>query len=376
MKNCLSIIDNKNPAILLAPNAFKGSLKAEEFCRIVTEELTSTDIPVISCPMCDGGDGTAAILAFYLKAHPQTYDTVDALGRPHRITYYTNQDTAIVDLAEICGLKDLHPNEYDVMNCRTNGLGQTLLHIRRNGFRKIILGLGGSASIDAGIGALCEMGMKIVKSSNNFKNNLIEISNLDYIDLKDNFNDTEWYILCDVNNPLCGTLGAAPVFGPQKGASPSQITLLDNCLLQYSHLLTNVTSVQTASLEKAGAAGGVAASFHALLGARLISGTDYCMQISGFFRHLSHASCVITGEGRLDEQSFHGKIPGSIARLCQHYNTPLFVIAGSIQPPLPMHLHTYSLVNYANNISEAIHNPQPYLRLAVRDLQRDLLKLI
>lgn len=216
--------------VILAPNAFKGSLTATDFCRIVAEELQSAGYCPVCLPMCDGGDGTAGILACYRHALPQTCLTVDALGREHRATFYTDGNTALVDLAACCGLKHLKPAEYDVMNANTAGLGKVLLEIVHQGITKIILGVGGSASIDGGTGALEEMGMNIRKAPTPYRNHLIEIKEIDTTNLKKNFKDTEILLLCDVTNPLCGKNGAAAVFGPQKGAIPSQTGLLENHL--------------------------------------------------------------------------------------------------------------------------------------------------
>lgn len=376
MRNCSSIVNTGKKCILLAPNAFKGTLEAQEFCRILSEELSSPNLSVISLPMCDGGDGTASIVASYIGAAPRTVYSVDALDRPHSVTCYTTADTAVIDLAGTCGLKDLLPSEYDVLNANTSGLGKALLCLVRDGIRHVILGVGGSASIDGGCGALEEMGLKIVKHSHEYRNHILEIEGFDTGELKENFKDVEWTILCDVNNRLCGPEGAARVFGPQKGATPLQVSLLDERLQHYARLLLSNTGVDVLSLTHGGAAGGIAASFHALLGARLLSGADYCLGLSGFRELLPQVQLVITGEGRLDSQSLSGKLPGVIAALCRQQGIPVLAVAGSADNQFPEFDRIYTLLDYAENLPAAIRQPGYYLRLMAKDLKRNIINLI
>lgn len=376
MRNCLSTADPGKKSVLLAPNAFKGTLEAQEFCRILSEELSSPNLSVIPLPMCDGGDGTASIVASYLGATPRSVLTVDALGRPHSVTCYTAADTAVIDLAEVCGLKYLHPSEYDVMNADTSGLGKALLCLVREGIRHVILGVGGSASIDGGCGALEEMGLKIVKHSHKYRNHILEIEGIETAELKENFKDVEWTVLCDVNNRLCGPEGAARVFGPQKGATPLQVSLLDGCLQHYARLLLSNTGVDVLPLTHGGAAGGIAASFHALLGAHLLSGAEYCLGLSGFRDLLPQVQLVITGEGRLDSQSLSGKLPGVIATLCRQQGTPVIAVVGSADKPYAAFKRIYTLLDYAENLPAAIRQPGYYLRLIAKDLKKNALNLI
>lgn len=375
MKNCLSFDSQFFKQILIAPNAFKGTMEAEEFCRILANELHFPPLFPINLPMCDGGDGSAAIIASYLNAAPVTVRSLDALGRPKTVSYYTKQDTAIVDLASICGIKDLHPQEYDVLNASTAGLGKVLLHIARQGIRRIILGVGGSASIDGGCGALAEMGLKIVKQCNQYRNHLIEIKDLEIDKLKNNFKNIEFIILCDVTTVLCGNQGAAYTFGPQKGATSLQVSMLDHCLQRYAALLLSITGVNVTSLRYGGAAGGIAAAFHTLLDARLISGADYCLQLSGFNELLPQSKLVITGEGKLDRQSMQGKLPGRISTLCHNYHIPVIAVVGSSKNPYGFD-RIYTLLDYAENLPAAMRHPGYYLRLLANDLKRDILKLI
>lgn len=373
MKNYSS--SGNRPTILLAPNAFKGSLDATEFCRIMSDELTGDDLHTLCLPMCDGGDGTARIIASYLDALPQTIQTVDALGRPHQATYYSTADSAIIDLAAVCGLKDLKPCEYNVLQANTAGLGKVLLHAASQGKRRILLGVGGSASIDGGLGALVEMGLQIVKPIDHFRNHLLEIVDFNADKLKENFKGLEWIILADVDNRLLGPEGAAAIFGPQKGASPLQVAMLDEALGRFAALLLSKTSCDILPLKHGGAAGGIAAAFHALLGARLLSGADVCIGLSRFKEYLPTVQWVVTGEGKIDAQSMHGKIPGVIAALCHRYKVPVMGVAGCAEPPLPDFDRIYTLLDYAVNLPDALRQPGYYLRKVAKDLKRNILNL-
>lgn len=361
--------------IILAPNAFKGTLDPSEVCCILEQELVGDDIQVVSCPMGDGGDGTAKIIASYLQADPVVTSSFDALGRLHEITYYKTHSTAVIGLSDICGIKFLSSSEYDVMNANTAGVGFVLNQILQQGIKQVVLCIGGSASIDGGCGALVEMGMKIVKRSDKYSNHIIDCESIDTTILKEKFEGISFTVLCDVNNPLTGHTGAASVFGAQKGASPLQISILDSCLDRYARLIQTVSDKDVTNVKYGGAAGGIAASFHALLGARLVSGAEYCIRAANLDHLLSQADLIITGEGRIDNQSFCGKIPGVIAAHARHYHVGVLGVAGSATETIGIFDRIYSLTDLTNgDVDEAIRHTSHYLRLLGRIIKADILK--
>ncbi len=362
--------------IIITPNAFKGSLSAFDICRILESEWSDPHIRIISLPMGDGGDGTGAIIASYLQATEVKIETCDALGRESYSSYYKTGNTAIIELAAICGLGRLSPDEYDVMNTHTAGLGIAILKAIESGAQKIILCIGGSASIDGGLGALSQMGLTIKKSQQIYKNDIIGIESIDTDLLNEKFTKIEFTVLCDVENPLCGELGAATVFGPQKGASPFQVALLDSMLKRYAGLLTTITHDNIAELKYGGAAGGISASFYALLGAQLVSGADYCLQISAFMQHLVQAHLVITGEGKIDRQSLYGKIPGVIAQRCREEQIPVIAIAGVTEDSTAIFDYTFAMTDYAGNIESSLRDPERYLRLIGKDIKEKILNAL
>lgn len=359
--------------LLLAPNSFKGSLNALEVCSLINRELGDT-YSLVSLPAGDGGDGTGEIIASYFQhAERIAVKTTDALNRPSESFYYRSEDTAIIELASICGLKTLDPCEYNVLEANTQGLGIAINHAIENGAETIILCVGGSASVDGGLGALTEMGLDISVASSERSNYLIDLKNISPLHLKEKFKKIEFIVLCDVDTPLCGPDGAARIFAPQKGASPSQVELLDIRLKYYASLLSEHTGLQNLFSQKhGGAAGGIAIAFFALLGARLLSGSEYYLKISHFRHRLSACQAVITGEGRLDSQSLYGKIPGVIAREGKMQHKKVIAVAGDAESNIPFFDRIFQLRHYAPSLTASIENPSLYFPALCRDLKRYL----
>lgn len=356
--------------ILIAPNAFKGSLEATDICRILQEELSGDGYRIFSFPLGDGGDGTASLLAHYLKAQPIITQAEDALGRMHETVYYTIADIAIIELAAICGLKLLKPEEYDVLNANTTGLGRVICEAVEYGCKQIMICAGGSASIDGGTGALAAMGMKIVKHSNEYKNHIIEIEDVVIDELKEKFNNISFTVLCDVENPLIGSLGAAKIFAPQKGASDLQVSLLESQLNLYAQILTKMTGKDVAAVKHGGAAGGIAAAFAATLDARLTLGAEYCINLSGFRKQLNTSDLVITGEGKIDSQSLFGKIPGVIAAECRKQQIEVIAVAGMTEDNINIFSHIFVLSDYAGSPAASLLHPERNLRKAAQEIKR------
>lgn len=359
--------------LLLAPNSFKGSLSALEVCSLMSRELADS-YPLISLPAGDGGDGTGEIIASYFQHTERiTLKTTDALNRPSESFYYRSEGTAIIELARICGLKTLRPCEYNVLDANTRGLGIAINHAVENGAGTIILCVGGSASVDGGLGALSEMGLDLSVGSSKCSNYLVDLKNIHPGHLKEKFKKTEFIVLCDVDNPLCGPDGAARIFAPQKGASPSQVEMLETQLKYYASLLSENTGLPNLFSQKhGGAAGGIAIAFFALLDARLLSGSEYYLNISHFRHRLSGCQAVITGEGRLDSQSLYGKIPGVIAREGKMRHKKVIAVAGCAEDNLPFFDRIFQLQHYAPSLAASIENPSLYFPALCRDLKRYL----
>ena len=353
--------------ILIAPNAFKGSINAFDFCKVVAAKFEECGLSTVSLPLGDGGDGTAEIIAWYLDAIPVKTLTKDALGREHTASYFMHENTAIIELAAACGLKYLKREEYDILNATTTGFGILINHAIAHGAKELILCVGGSASVDGGTGALLEMGLTIVNEESKNNNHITDIKDIDIEYLQQKFKDIRITILCDVDNPLCGPEGAASVFGPQKGASPEQVIMLDKQLRYFADLLHAKTGKEVCNLKHGGAAGGITAAMYALLNARLVSGSSYCLSLARFREHLSGAAVVITGEGKIDLQSLYGKIPGTVASLCRERNIPVYAIVGLAEKQaIPYFDKVFTLVTYARSVHDSITNASHYLKLAAQ----------
>ncbi|PXZ45329.1 MULTISPECIES: glycerate kinase [Sanguibacteroides] len=357
------------PKILLAPNAFKGSLSAFEACHILSTSLKRNGIETISLPMGDGGDGTAAVLAYYYKARPIETVTCDALGRTRKAIYYVDGDTAIIELAESCGIKHLKREEYDILNTNTAGFGIMIRNAIECGFKKLILCIGGSASVDGGMGALREIGLSIEKKSDTYRNDIIDMKDIHTDYIQNRFKDIECTVLCDVDNPITGEQGAAFMFGPQKGASSEQVILLNEKLHNLTCLLESKTRKSLHTLKHGGAAGGIALSFCSLLNAKLVSGSTFCIELARLRDYLSSVQAVITGEGKIDVQSLHGKIPGSISDLCRENHKTVYAIAGMTDHRLLSSFdQVFTLLSHASSVEDSIINAKEYLKIIAQEI--------
>ena len=253
--------------------------------------------------------------------------------------------------------------EYDILNTNTAGFGVLINHALSQGATHLILCVGGSASVDGGTGALQEMGLTIVNNSSN-RNYITDIKEINTKLLQQRFNGIHITILCDVDNPICGPEGAAAVFAPQKGASPEQVVMLDNQLCLWSTLLKQHTGRDVTRLKHGGAAGGITAAMHALLNAQLVSGSEYCLTLSHFHDNLLQAGIVITGEGKIDIQSFYGKIPGTVATLCLQQNVPVYAVVGLAEKQVLIRFDkVFTMSQHARSIQDSIKNAPYYLKI-------------
>jgi glycerate kinase len=304
--------------VLIAPDKFKGSLSATEVADNLAHGLAETGADVATLPLADGGDGSvAAALAAGLQ--PSTFIVADALGQPHTTTIAVGETTAVVEIASSCGLSTLPPGTLAPMSASSFGFGEAIRHAAGLGVRRIMLALGGSASTDAGIGMLSALGY----SFHDDRGELVapsggSLRRIRHVQARDALNlcGIDFIVACDVTNPLQGPRGAAAVFGPQKGATNAEIDELEHGLetlvaaFERSDYPASRTWATTAG---AGAAGGCA--FAALaLGARMVSGADFFLDLLDFDRALATVDLVVTGEGRLDRQTLDGKLPVVVAR--------------------------------------------------------------
>ena len=235
--------------------------------------------------------------------------------------------TAIIELAAASVLRILKADEYDPLITTTQGTGELIVEALNKDATKIILCIGGSATVDGGTGILNALGIKFFDAEGNELNDLpaslSSLAEIDITGLDKRIANTEIVILCDVENPLLGSNGAAAVFGPQKGASGEGVELLEKGLTKLRDVVLNKTGKDMAVIKHGGAAGGVAATLHALINARLVNGIDHFLEFTGFVKELRKADMVITGEGSIDEQTLQGKGPFGVAKRAKEFSLPL-----------------------------------------------------
>lgn len=320
--------------IILIPDSFKGTMTSIQICTILKRAIQTIlpDVSTISIPVGDGGEGTAE--AFRLAAGGQRY--IETVCGPHfepvEAAYTILPDgTAVIEMAAAAGLP-LCKGLLDPMTATTYGVGQLIDSALEQGCTRIILGLGGSATNDGGCGAACALGAQFFDSQGKpfipAGGTLGRIATLDLTELQKKLGGAAITCMCDIDNPLFGPNGAAAVFSPQKGATEEQIQILDDGLRHLSEKLAACTSCNMANLPGAGAAGGMGGGCAALFHAELKSGIETVLDTVGFNTLASGADLVITGEGKIDGQSAHGKVISGVARRTLALKIPCIAIVG------------------------------------------------
>jgi glycerate kinase len=331
--------------ILIAPNAFKNSVNAQAAAEAIQTGLKGSSVVCTTeCfPIADGGDGTAELIINKLGGRIIPVVVKDPLGRMINASFglidtsfglINNGLTAVIEMADASGLRLLKDNELDPMHATSFGTGEMILKALDLGVNKIIIAMGGSATVDGGTGILSALGVKFLDAAGaelvNLPESLQQLQQCELSNLDRRILDCEIVVLCDVDNRLLGDAGAAAVFGPQKGAGPAQVKVLDAGLTQFSKVSERELGIDMASIKYGGAAGGASAGVHAYLNAKLVNGIDYFMDITGFDHALAKADLVITGEGSIDEQTLKGKGPFGVASRAKARNIPVIGLAGKI----------------------------------------------
>lgn len=327
--------------VLVAPNALKGSLRAEDAARAICEAIEEVDHSAsVDClPLADGGDGFASILGRNLQAEKVDMVSVDALRRPVKAAFYYLPETAtaIIEMASAAGLRLLKPDERNILNASTEGVGVLIRRALDHGAQRILLGLGGSATCDGGAGMARALGVRFLDAAGGDVDpvpaNIMTIASIDVTGLDERILKADFKVACDVDNPLLGALGAAHVFAPQKGADKNQVEWLEEGLGHLARIFASEFDNNPANKPGAGAAGGTAAGAVVLLGAEMVPGFRLVAEEMDIEEKLSDYDLVITAEGRLDAQSLRGKATAGLAGLCQQANVPCVVLAGDISGP-------------------------------------------
>ena len=324
--------------IIIAPNAFKGSLSAPQAADCIAHGFHESNLicQVTLFPIADGGDGTASLIADKMKSKSIKKTVHDPLGRKIDVHFgwVETSKTAIIEMSEASGLRLFKKEDLDPLKANTRGTGELIKAALDLGAKEIILGVGGSATVDGASGLLAELGVRYLDEHQleilNFPEGLIALKSIDTSGLDARLKTCKIVVLCDVKNTLLGEKGAAAVFGPQKGANENQVLFLEKCLKQLNSITTQVLGVEMSAIIYGGAAGGVAAGLSAFLKAELVSGIDYFLDIMDFEKALTGQNMVITAEGGFDDQTLEGKGPAGVAKKAKKRNIPVVILAGSI----------------------------------------------
>ncbi|WP_373515899.1 glycerate kinase, partial [Persicitalea sp.] len=310
--------------ILLAPDKFRGSLEADEVCAAMASGilLAFPEAKVVSIPLADGGEGFAKSLTLNSGGSYVSGVVQDPLGRPITVSYGLSADrsTAFIEMASASGLGLLSETERDPTKTTSYGTGQLIANALDQGVENIILGIGGSATNDGGLGIASALGYHFFDKNKNLLipdgGHLSALHSIDSGKVHSKLHTTKITVACDVTNPLHGESGAAYIYGPQKGASPEQVVFLDNGLRHLAKIATETFGKDVSQSPGAGAAGGVGAGALWFLNATLESGAAIVFQQTKLENHVRNADLVITGEGKMDQQTLSGKLVLGVANMC------------------------------------------------------------
>ena len=325
--------------IVLAIDSFKGCLSSKEIEQCIAEEIHRIlpSCQTVCIPIADGGEG---MLDTLIEATQGTFVSTQAHDplmriRPARYGILGDQRTAIIEMAEINGLTTLSPIERNPMKTSTYGTGELIKDALEKGFRRFIIGIGGSATNDAGMGMMQVLGAHLYdKQGNELEQGgkiMEQIARIDLNHLHPALKEATFIVACDVQNPFCGPQGAAYVFARQKGASEEQIRQLDKGMRHLALLIERDFSYNINKVKGAGAAGGLGGAFATFLQAHLQSGIDLLLNAVDFDRKITNADWIITGEGKADRQTAEGKVPAGVLKRAKKANIPVMLIAGKVE---------------------------------------------
>ena len=358
--------------IIIAPDSFKGSLSAKQVADIIADEVLKRfpNCEIIKMPIADGGEGTVDTVISAVGGKMYEAKVVSPDERIISAEFgVTPTDLAVLEMAQSSGLTKqigLHP-----MTSNTYGFGQLITAALNLGIREFMMGIGGSATTDGGTGMAAALGVKFFDDENNSfvpcGETLSKIARIDVSGIDERISKSTFTVMCDVDNPLFGTNGAAYIYGPQKGATPELVVILDNGLRHYGNILAKTFGVDYSEIPAAGASGGLGAGCMAYLNATLRSGIEVILEICGFKNHLSDSDLIITGEGKLDSQSFMGKVLWGILR--DAGDVPVVSICGKKdydESSFECHNLTIFEISEGISIEESMNATEKYLRLTTQ----------
>jgi glycerate kinase len=372
--------------ILIAPDKYKGSLTAKQVAHHIAKGIQRVldSATITQIPMADGGEGTVQSLVDATGGRLVAVEVAGPLGSPVSATFGILGDgqTAVIEMAAASGLALISSAERDPENATTYGTGELLLAAANRGCRKVVIGIGGSATNDGGAGMAQALGVRLLDANGQQLPpggaHLSRLAQIDISGLNPQVKQMEVVVACDVTNPLCGTTGASAVYGPQKGATPEMVVQLDQALSHFADIIARDLSKDVRHVPGAGAAGGLGAGLMAFLDAKLERGVGIVVDVVGLDAAMRQCDLVITGEGGVDAQTAFGKAPAGVAQVAARYNKPVILLAGSVTDDArSLHEHgihaIFSICRRPMSLSDAIANGASYLEDAAEEIARLLL---
>ncbi|MBT9160456.1 MAG: glycerate kinase [Dehalococcoidia bacterium] len=324
--------------IVIAPQGFKGNLTALQVAQAIDRGIARVMPSAMTTikPMADGGEGTVQALVDATGGEMMLTEVTDPLGGRVMAHWGVLGDkvTAVIEMAAASGLILVPPARRNPLVTTTYGTGELILAALDRGCRKLIIGVGGSATNDGGAGMAQALGVQLLDFSGATLpwggGALVQLEHINVTTLDPRLADCEVLLACDVTNPLCGAEGASAIYGPQKGATPEIVVHLDAALAHYADVIQSELGLKVKDIPGAGAAGGLGAGIIAFLGAEVMPGIDIVIQTTGLVEHLKDADLVFTGEGRIDRQTAFGKVATGVARRAKEFSLPVIAITGEI----------------------------------------------
>ncbi|QCR33487.1 glycerate kinase [Lysinibacillus sp. SGAir0095] len=325
--------------VVISPDSFKGTLTALEAAKAIERgiKLVNANVDTVLLPVADGGEGTVDALVLATNGHYLKTTVLDPLGREIEASFGVlgNQTTCVIEMASASGITLLHNNERNPRIASSFGTGQMIQYALDQGFRDFIICIGGSATNDAGVGMLRALGLRLIDGLGldvqKSIEGLFDVKKLDLSNWDERLAESKFAIACDVDNPLIGEKGASAIFGPQKGVQEHEVEYFDQALTYFADVVEKEKGIRLHDYKGAGAAGGMGGALIAFLQGEFHQGIHLVLDVMKYNEKIQGADMVVTGEGKSDRQTLHGKAPFGVLECAKEYEIPTVLLSGCIE---------------------------------------------